>query len=134
KRNNKVRIEYTKPFSYLMVMNGEKIKVKDSEKESTIQLSSNKLFKQINNIMMDCVQGTIMDSKDFTTKVFENGDSYLLEMTPTSKALKSFFTTVTLTIEKRDFSAKSIVMNESTGDKTVITFENKKLNESISDA
>jgi len=84
KRSNKVRIEYLKPFSYLMVMNGEKMKVKDSEKENTIQLSSNKLFQQINKIMMDCVQGTILESKDFTSKIYESDKFFLLEMTPTS--------------------------------------------------
>src|SRR5688500_10424499 len=38
KRNNRVRIEYLKPFSYLLVMNGDKMLVKDSEKESKINV------------------------------------------------------------------------------------------------
>lgn len=134
KRTGKVRIEYVKPFTYLMVMNGYKMKVKDSEKENTVQLNSNKLFQQVNRIMTDCVQGTIMDSKDFTSKVFENDKTYLLEMTPVSKTLKSLFSTITLIVEKGDFSAKSIVMNEPSGNKTIITFTNKKLNQEVSEA
>lgn len=134
KRNNKVRIEYLKPFTYLMIMNGDKMMVRDNEKENTINVKSNKLFQQVNRIMIDCVQGTILDSKDFTTKVFEDDKVYLLEMTPSSKALRGFFQTILLTVEKKDYSVDSIVMNEPAGDKTIISFKNKKLNEQVGDS
>lgn len=134
KRSNKVRIEYVKPFVYLMVMNGDKMLVRDNEKENTINVKSNKLFQQVNRIMIDCVQGTILDSKDFTTKVFENDKVYLLEMTPTSKSLREFFQTVVLSVEKSDYSVKSIEMNEPSGDKTTISFTNKKINQQVPDA
>lgn len=133
KRNNKVRIEYVKPFSYLLIMNGDKLLVKDNEKENKINVKSNKLFQQVNRIMIDCVQGTILDSKDFHTKVFEDDKVYLLEMIPSSKALREFFQTILLTVEKNDYSVKSIEMNEPAGDKTIISFKNKKLNEQVAE-
>jgi outer membrane lipoprotein-sorting protein len=134
KRNNRVRIEYEKPFRYLMVMNGDKMLIRDNDRENKINVKSNKLFQQVNRIMIDCVQGTILDSKDFTTKIFENDRLYLLEMTPSSKALREFFETIVLSVEKSDYSVRSIEMNEPAGDKTVISFENKKLNEQVADA
>lgn len=133
KRSNRVRIDYTKPFTYRMVMNGDKMLVKDDQKESRINVKSNKLFQQVNKIMIDCVQGTILDSKDFTTRVFENDKTYLLEMTPVSKTLKEFFQTIVLSVEKKDYSVKSIDMNEPSGDKTTITFSNKVLNAQVAD-
>lgn len=133
KRNNRVRIEYLKPFTYLMIMNGDKLLVRDNDKENTINVKSNKLFQQVNRIMIDCVQGTILDSKDFTTKVFENDKLYLLEMTPSSKTLREFFQTILLRVEKKDYSVQSIEMNEPAGDKTIISFTNKKLNEAVAD-
>lgn len=134
KRSNKVRIEYVKPFFYLMVLNGDKMLVRDDQKENRINVKSNKLFQQVNRIMMDCVQGTILNSKDFETKVFENEKTYLLEMTPSSKGLREFFQTVVLIVGKKDFAANSIEMNEPSGDKTTILFTDKKLNTEISDA
>jgi outer membrane lipoprotein-sorting protein len=133
KRSNRVRIDYTKPFTYRMVMNGDKMLVKDDQKESRINVKSNKLFQQVNKIMIDCVQGTILDSKEFTTRVFENDKTYLLEMTPVSKTLKEFFQTIVLSVEKKDYSVKSIDMNEPSGDKTTITFSNKVLNAQVAD-
>ena len=133
KRSNKVRLEYTKPFVYLVVINGDKLLVRDHQKENRINVKSSKLFAQVNQVMIDCVQGTILESKDFTTRVFENGSTLLLEMTPVPKALREFFQTILLEVDKKDYSAKSITMNEPMGDITRIIFNHKKLNEEIPD-
>jgi len=117
-----------------MIMDGDKMLVRDNEKENKINVKSNKLFQQVNRIMIDCVQGTILDSKDFTTKVFEDDKVFLLEMTPVSKALREFFQTIVLRVDKHDYSVKSIEMNEPEGDKTIISFKNKRLNEQVADA
>lgn len=134
KRSNKVKIEYTKPFSYIMVMSGDKMLVKEDQKESQVNVRSNKLFQQINRIMIDCVQGTILDSRDFTSRVFENDKRYLLEMRPVSKNLREFFQTILLVVEKQDYSVHAIEMNEPSGDNTIITFTNKKLNDPLPDS
>ena len=133
KRSNKVKLEYTKPFVYLVVMNGDKILVRDHQKENRINVKSSQLFQQVNRIMIDCVQGTILESKDFTTRVFENGTTLLLEMTPVPKTLREFFQTIIITVDKKDYSARSITMKEPMGDITLITFDRKKLNEQIPD-
>jgi outer membrane lipoprotein-sorting protein len=133
KRANKVRIEYTRPFVYLMIMNGDKMKIRDDQKENTVNMRSNKMFRQINSIIMDCIQGTILDSKDFTSEIFENNDSYLLQMKPVSKNLKEFFETINVVVDKNDYSVNSIEMNEPSTDKTVMKFVNKKINQPVAD-
>lgn len=133
KRSDKIRIDYVKPFVYLMVMNADKMLVRDDRKENRINVRSNKMFRQINRIIIDCVQGSILDSKDFKTRVFENEKSYLLEMTPVDKSLADFFKNIILIVDKKDYSARSIEMNEPSGDKTMITFTDKKLNVPVPD-
>jgi outer membrane lipoprotein-sorting protein len=133
KKSNKVRIEYIKPFVYLMIMNGDKVLLRDGQKENRVNTKSNKLFQQVNRIMVDCMEGTIMNSKDFALLAYENERNYLLELTPKDKALKSFFSTVVLVVEKKDYSVSSIDMNEPGGDKTTLTFTDKKLNTPIPD-
>lgn len=134
KRANKVKIEYQTPFTYTLVLAGDKMLVRDGERKSQVNVRSNKLFQQVNQIMIDCVQGTILDSKDFTSRIFENGDSFLLELTPTSKSLRDFFQVINLTVQKADYAATSIEMNEPGGDKTTILFVDRKLNNAIPDA
>lgn len=133
KKSNRVRIDYERPFVYRMILSGDRMLVKDDQKESTVNVKSSKLFQQINRIMIDCMQGTILDSKDFSSRVFENDKYYLLEMTPSSKSLKEFFSTIVLTIDKKDYTAGSLIMNEPGGDKTTMLFQNKKLNTPVGD-
>ncbi|MBX2968010.1 MAG: outer membrane lipoprotein carrier protein LolA [Cyclobacteriaceae bacterium] len=128
KRENKIRMDYNTPFMYKMIIREDKMFIQDGERASQVNVKSNKLFQQVNRIMIDCMQGTILDSKDFTFRAFENNTAYLLEMTPVSKTLKEFFHTVVLIVEWKDASPLSIELNEPTGDKTLIILSNKTVN------
>lgn len=133
KRDNKIRIEYQTPFYYLMIINGDELHVKDDDKETTLNVRSNKLFQQVNNIMVESVKGTIIDDKNFSVEVFENPTHYLMTMTPLDKTLKSFFDTINITADKKLFAVTGIEMNEHSGDKTTIRFLNQDLNSPVSD-
>jgi outer membrane lipoprotein-sorting protein len=133
KRSDKVRLQYIKPFNYLMVMNGDRVLVKDERGENRINTKSNRLFQQVNRIMADCLQGKILSNKDFSTKAFEGDGAFLLEMTPVSKNLKTFFSSIVVKIDKRDYSLQSMQMNEQGGDYTLMTFTDKKINAPIPD-
>jgi outer membrane lipoprotein-sorting protein len=134
KRPDKLRIEYTAPYAYLLVMNGDKIMVKDEQNVNQINTKSNKLFQQVNRIMIDCIKGTILDSKDFSVTLFEDGSNYLVELTPVSRAMRDFFATIVLIVEKDDYSVKRIEMNEPAGDRTIMTFHKKEINTPLPDA
>ena len=129
-----MRIDYTKPFISTVVLNGEKLILKEGDKKTEITSKSSKLLKQLNRIMIDCVQGTVLDNKDFVAHVFENESTYLLELTPLSTQVKEFFSVIILKIEKIDFTVKSMQMDEPGGDMTLMNFNNKKMNSPVSDA
>lgn len=134
KRSDKVRIEYKIPYTYLLIINGDQMITKDNQKESHVNTSSNKLFKQINRIIIDCVQGTILNSKDFSVKVSESQNRFLVELTPQTKTIKEFFKTISLTLDKSDYSVSELELLEQGGDTTVMRFSSKQLNPTISDA
>ncbi|HET6244627.1 MAG: outer membrane lipoprotein carrier protein LolA [Bacteroidetes bacterium] len=134
KKQNMVRMEYKLPFKYLMVINQDKVMIKDEQKTNSFSSKSNKLFAVINNIVVDCVQGTALMNKDFSSKIFENDKYFLLVLTPQKKELKEFFTTISIYLDKNDISVYKMDMLEPTGDNTVITFLNKEFNVNIPDA
>lgn len=134
KKESMVRMEYTQPFQYLMIINRDKVYVKDAQKENKVSARSNKLFQQINQIMIDCMQGTMLSNKDFQTRVFESKGTYLVEMVPVVKGLKDMFKHINVTIARNDYSVNSIEMLEVAGDNTTIRFTNKELNTTIQDA
>ena len=133
KKSNKVRMEYTHPYKYLLVINGDKILIQDQQKRKVYSAGDNKLFKVINQVVVDCVQGRALDSKDFQTKIYESDQSYCLDLVPQAKEMRKLFATIRIFIGKDDFSIDQLDMKESMGDNTVITFVHKQLNTTIGD-
>jgi len=131
KRESQVRMEYNQPYQYLMILNKDKIFIKDGQKENKISAKSNKLFQQINRIMIDCMQGTALDNPDFKTRIFGNKTNSLIELTPQTKGLKEMFKTINVIVDSKDFSVISIEMLELSNDNTLIRFTNKELNAEI---
>jgi outer membrane lipoprotein-sorting protein len=134
KKTNKVRMEYVKPFSYRMIINGDKIHIKDSQKDYAVNAGSNKLFQQINRIMVDCVQGTILENKDFKSRVLEGKNSYRVELIPISKGLKDFYSSIVLNLSKEELTINTIEMNESGDDKTIMYFKNIRINAPVEES
>jgi outer membrane lipoprotein-sorting protein len=133
KKDNRVRMEYNTPFKYLMILNKDKVYVKDGAKETKVSTKSNKMFQQINKIMIDCMQGTMLDNTDFKTRVFENKNAALIELTPVTKGMKELFKSINVVVDKKDYAVLSIEMLEISGDNTIMRFTNKELNASIPD-
>lgn len=133
KKDSRVRMEYTTPFKYLMILNKDKVYVKDGAKESKVSTKSNKMFQQINKIMIDCMQGTMLDNTDFKTRVFENKNAALIELSPVIKGMKELFKSINVVVDKKDYAVLSIEMLEISGDNTIMRFTNKELNASIPD-
>jgi len=133
KKPNMVKMEYQSPYKYLMIINHDKMTIHDETKTTTLSSRSNKMLEYVNQIIIDCVQGTAIDSKEFHVKVFENDKQYLLAMSPVKKEMKDFFSNIHLYIDKADYSVSRMEMIEPNNDNTVFTFLNKKFNESIAD-
>jgi outer membrane lipoprotein-sorting protein len=134
KKESLVRMEYNQPYQYLMIINKDKVFVKDGQKENKISTRSNKLFQQINKIMIDCMQGSALSNPDFKTRVFENKNNSIVELIPQTKGMKGLFKSFNVVVDKKDFSVISIEMQELSGDNTLIRFSNKELNATIPDA
>jgi outer membrane lipoprotein-sorting protein len=133
-KKDMLRMEYIQPYPYLIILNGGKIFMKDGQNENKISTGSNKVFQQVNRLMMDCVSGKMLDNPDFQYRVFENNGGWLIELKPLVKNLKRLYKNINIVIDKRDYSAKTIEMVELSGDKTVIRFQNKELNAQIPDS
>ncbi len=133
KKDNRVRMEYQSPTYYLMIINGKNVRIKDSRTDKSISTGGNKLFEQISRITADCVQGNVLNNRDFTAKVQESDKQYLLQLTPTAKSMKEFFSTIELLVDKKDLGVTKIVMHEASGDRTEMIFTKKELNTAIPD-
>jgi len=134
KKENKIRWQYTEPFDYLIIINDDKIYIKDEDRESKYEMASNKIFKEINKIITGCVQGEILyNDKEYKIEYYENDNFYYVKLTPYSEKMKEFLSNINIYFNKKDFSVSKLEMIELSGDYTKIEFINKKLNEEIPD-
>lgn len=135
KKEDKIRIEYTSPFRYLLVMSGSRIMVQDeNNKSNKINTRNSQTMQSVNRIMMDCMRGTVFGNKDFSVKALESKGQYLLQLMPINSAMKNLFAKIEVYIDKSDNNVNKLVMTENGGDYTEMTFTNKKINTTLADA
>lgn len=130
-KNNNLRWEYTTPYQYTIVINKDKILIKDEAKVKKYDMNSNKVFKEINDIMISCVNGTVLNSNKFKIAYFENENGYKLELLPTQKNMRESLKKINMYFDKNITSVVKLEMQEPGDDLTTIEFSNKKLNAPI---
>lgn len=134
KANDKVRWEYLQPYSYLIVMNGSQMWINDGNKTKKYDTDSNKMFKEINDLMVGMLQGKILNSEKFDITFYENSKQILAKLLPKSKEMKEFLNEMQLYFNKKNYTVSKIKMLENSGDYTLIEFLNKRINISIPDS
>jgi outer membrane lipoprotein-sorting protein len=134
KKENKLRWEYTDPVSYLIIMNGDKVLIKDEKKENRFDAASNKLFTEINSIMVGCIRGTILDEiKSYRFEFMESSEFNMVKLVPLSQQLKTYIAEIRIFFNKVNYSVSKLEIAEKLGDYTKIEFTGLKINTIVSD-
>jgi len=126
-----MRWEYTNPFEYAIILNGDRIRIIDEGEVKDFDASSNRMFLEISNVMTGMVNGTLLGSNEFSTSWFEADDYFKAELIPNNSMMKEYLARIELKLNKTDYSVDELKMFEKSGDYTVVNFQNKKLNEKI---
>lgn len=131
-RPNKLRWEYTSPYRYTFLLNGQTVVLKDTKGTSRIDANQSKMMKEITRIMMSSVVGTcVNDSRDFKVVLSGSGNSWRAVMTPRRNPMKQMFQTITVGFDMQRQVVTSVRMVEKNGDTTTIQLNNVKTNTPI---
>jgi len=134
KQKNQIRWEYTDPYSYIIIIKGGKMQIKDEDKVTNFDMSGNKSLSALNEKMSDIIQGKIIKNKtDFNINYYENSSFYLVSLVPKTKGMKDYFNGIQIYFDKNDLTVSKIKMIELSGDYSIINFINKKKNTIVSD-
>ena len=132
-QTNRLRWEYTSPYSYTFILNDDKVLLKNKQHNDVIDVNKNKLFREIARIMMNSVVGTsLTDDKSFKSTIATNGNEWIASLLPQRKDLKQLFQKIILHFSKKNAMVKQVELIERNGDKTVIELNNIRTNEKIS--
>ena len=132
-QTNRLRWEYTSPYSYTFILNDDKVLLKNKQRNDVIDVNKNKLFREIARIMMNSVVGTsLTDDKSFKSTIATNGNEWIASLLPQRKDLKQLFQKIILHFSKKNAMVKQVELIEKNGDRTVIELNNIRTNEKIS--
>ena len=132
-QTNRLRWEYTSPYSYTFILNDDKVLLKNKQRNDVIDVNKNKLFREIARIMMNSVVGTsLTDDKSFKSTITTNNSEWIASLLPQRKDLKQLFQKIILHFSKKNAMVKQVELIEKNGDKTVIELNNIRTNEKTS--
>lgn len=132
KKENNIRWEYTDPLRYLIIINQDKIFIRDDNTRKQYDIKSNKMFKELNKFIMGCIQGDILkNDKEYAIEYFENSKQYYVKLIPRAEKMRQMLNELQIWFKKDDLTISSLKMVESDDDYTKIDFFNKKMNSDI---
>lgn len=127
---NKMRWEYTSPYAFALVVNGDKITKITDGNEEILDAKSGRMYQGIVSIIMSSANGKkLFDKSMFDVDIQDDGEFWKAEMQPKKHNMKRMFTMLTFYFGKDDNIIKKVEMTEASGDVTTIQFYNMKINE-----
>ena len=127
---DKMRWEYTSPYSFALLVNGEKITKITDGNEEVLDAKSGRMYQGIVSIIMSSANGKkLFDKSMFNVDIQDVGEFWKAEMQPKKHNMKRMFTMLTFYFGKDDNIINKVEMTEASGDVTTIQFYDIKINE-----
>ncbi len=130
-KENSLRWQYTEPYNYIVVINDGVVQISDDGKDQEFQVKGNRIFEQVNNIIVASMKGDVIDNDDFDVRLFENDQYYLVRLKPLKREVSQVIHEMEMYFEKTSLQISKIRMNEPNDDYTLIRYTNRKINEPI---
>ena len=129
---DRLRWEYTAPYAFALVVNGDRIvKVTDGNAE-VLDGNSGKMYQGIVGVIMGSASGkNLFDDTMFDVVIFDDGTCWKAEMTPKRRDMKRMFSQLVFHFDKKSQVIDHVEFVEPKGDKTLIRFEDIRLNEKL---
>ena len=135
KKPDKIRWQYTSPYDYTFIMNGDKVQIKSAKTTKSIDIQGNKIFRQISTIILNTItSGGIKNSSDFNVELYKSGDIYFAKMQPKKKEVKQVYSSIEVSFNSALTMVDTIKMIEKSGEYTVVKLVTPKINAAINES
>lgn len=134
KKENKIRMDYTSPVDYQIVINGPKLKIVSEGKSNVVNLGSNQMMNEMRGMLSACMVGDLGSiTSAYTLAYYETPSRYVVKIYPVSKSVQAYIHEIVISIDKHDMSVQTLRLAENAKDYTEYRFTNKKQNTLNSD-
>ena len=129
-----VKWEYTNPYQYSVVFKNDKLLINDGGTKSNVDIGSSKMFKRLNELIVNSVKGNMFNDDDFEITYLKTSTANKAIFIPKDRKLKEYIASFELLFNKKDASVEEVKMIEPSEDFKRIVFSNRVLNSPIEDA
>ncbi|MBZ0328486.1 MAG: outer membrane lipoprotein carrier protein LolA [Altibacter sp.] len=129
-----VKWEYTTPYQYSVIFKDDQMLINDGGTKSSVDIGSSKLFKKLNELIVNSVKGTLFKDEDFKISYLKTTNMNKAIFKPYDKKIANYIASFELVFDRDDGGVIEVKMIEPSGDFTKIIFKNRTLNSSLSDA
>lgn len=130
KKSNKIRWEHTEPISQIILIDGKNIKFQENKIEQK-NPTTTKIVKKIQNLMLNLIDGSFLESNEFDILYFNSDHEYKLELKPKSKKIAKYIEKIELFFNNKTFLLNELTIFESETDKIEYKFSNISINKEI---
>ncbi|WP_300437643.1 outer membrane lipoprotein carrier protein LolA [Christiangramia sp.] len=128
---NTLKWEYTRPYDYQLLFKNSKLFIVEDGQLSEVDLSSNKLFDKMGELVAGSVNGKIlMADKDFDISYHHAGENVKALIIPKDENLKGMFKEIWIYFNRKHL-INSVKLIDPSGDYTEISMKNIKINQPI---
>ncbi len=134
KAPNLVKWEYTNPYKYSVIFKEDQLLINDGGTKSKVDIGNSKLFKKLNQLIVNSVKGNMFSDADFTVSYFKSSKYNKAVFIPKDKKIAGYIASFELLFNKEDAQVYEVKMVEPSQDFTRIIFSNRVLNNTINDS
>ena len=131
---DRMRWEYTDPYAFALVVNGDRIvKVTDGKAE-VLEGNAGRMYQGMVSLIMGSASGKkLFDTSAFDVALYDDDSFWKAVMTPKRRDMKRMFSQLVFRFDKKTNGISRVEFMEAGGGVTSIRFEEIKLNGVIGD-
>ena len=134
KAPSQVKWEYTNPYQYSVIFKEDQLLINDGGTKSKVDIGNSKLFKKLNELIVNSVKGNMFNDADFEVSFFKSSKYNKAVFLPKDKKIAEYIASFELLFNKSDAQVYEVKMVEPSKDFTQIIFSNRILNSEINDS
>ncbi len=132
-KEDKLRWEFSDPIEYIILINETTMRLREEGEEKKYK-GMNRILRQVKEIILGCIDGSIMDNSDYRTEFAANDEVIRIQLQPKEKNLREFIKQIDVQFLKDGSILKSVTLTDPSGDQTEIEFSNVSINAKVDEA
>jgi outer membrane lipoprotein-sorting protein len=129
-QENKLRWEFNDPIEYIILINENSMRLKEEGEEKKYK-GMNQILRQVKEIILGCIDGSIMDNSNYKTSFSRNENLIRIQLQPKAKNLKEFIQQIGVEFSIDGAVLETVTLTDPSGDLTNIQFSNIESNKQI---